>query len=194
LSFATGRISSCMCRMQLETSCIRQLQNAKFLVVGGVGTRSLAHSILRGRRGVLELRDGTRKSRQASLTHMGLHKTHTRRLVHSWSTFGARTSHEQHRHTRLTTARTWGETTTFPLIVYSTFVHGTSIQMDFLSQDFQVGVLKSPKLRLLQLWSPITLRAYLRWKCSLKKSCSSRRELSNDMWHTLCQQVNRVDS
>jgi hypothetical protein len=33
LSFATGRISSCMCRMQLETSCIRQLQNAKFLVV-----------------------------------------------------------------------------------------------------------------------------------------------------------------
>jgi hypothetical protein len=33
LSYATGRISSCMCRMQLKTSSIRQLQNAKFLVV-----------------------------------------------------------------------------------------------------------------------------------------------------------------
>jgi hypothetical protein len=29
-------------------------------------------------------------------------------LVHSWSTFGAKTSHGQHGHTRLTTARTWG--------------------------------------------------------------------------------------
>jgi hypothetical protein len=33
LSSATGRISNCMCRMQLKTSYIRQLQNAKFLVV-----------------------------------------------------------------------------------------------------------------------------------------------------------------
>jgi hypothetical protein len=33
LSYATRRICSCMCRMQLKTSCIRQLQNGKFLVV-----------------------------------------------------------------------------------------------------------------------------------------------------------------
>ncbi len=63
-----------------------------------------------------------------------------------------------------------------------------------LSWDSQVGVPKSPKLGLSQLWSPITLRANLRSKWSLKQSCSSRRELSNGMSHTLCRQVNRVDS
>jgi hypothetical protein len=51
---------------------------------------------------MLELRDGTRKKWQASLTHTGLHKTNTKWLMHSWSTFGARTSHEQLGHTILT--------------------------------------------------------------------------------------------
>ncbi len=48
----------------------------------------------------------TMKNLQVSLTHMGLHTTHTKWLVHNWNTFGARTSHGQHGHTRLTTART----------------------------------------------------------------------------------------
>jgi hypothetical protein len=33
LSYATTQICSCMCRMQLNFSCKRQLQNPKFLVV-----------------------------------------------------------------------------------------------------------------------------------------------------------------
>jgi len=33
LSYATTQVCSCMCRMQLNFSCIRQLQNPKFLVV-----------------------------------------------------------------------------------------------------------------------------------------------------------------
>jgi hypothetical protein len=33
LSYATTQIYSCMCRMQLNFSCKRQLQNPKFLVV-----------------------------------------------------------------------------------------------------------------------------------------------------------------
>jgi hypothetical protein len=33
LSYATTQIFSCMCRMQLDFSCKRQLQNPKFLVV-----------------------------------------------------------------------------------------------------------------------------------------------------------------
>ncbi len=37
LSQATGRICSCKCRMQLKTSCIRQLQNGKFLIVNEDG-------------------------------------------------------------------------------------------------------------------------------------------------------------
>jgi hypothetical protein len=64
----------------------------------------------------------------------------------------------------------------------------------FLSRDSQMGVPKSPKLGLPQLWSPMTLRADLGSECSLKKSCSNRRKFSNGMSHAVCRQVNRVDS
>jgi len=66
--------------------------------------------------------------------------------------------------------------------------------MAFLSRDSRVGVPKSRQLGLPELWSPITLRADLGSKCGLKQSCSSRRELSNSMWHVVYNQVNRVDS
>jgi hypothetical protein len=59
--------------------------------------------------------------------------------------------------------RDLGEATTFPLILYFVRGHGTSIQMAFLSQNSQVGVLKFPQL-LSQLWVPITLHANLRLK------------------------------
>jgi len=66
--------------------------------------------------------------------------------------------------------------------------------MAFLSQDSRMGVPKSRQPGLLRLWSPVTLLADLGSKCSLKKSCSSHRELSNGMRHVVCNQVNRVDS
>jgi hypothetical protein len=53
----------------------------------------------------------------------------------------------------------------------------------YFSRDSRVGVPKSCQMELPQLWSPITLRADLGSQCSLKQSCSSCRELSNDMWH-----------
>ncbi len=90
-----------------------------------------------------------------------------------------------------------GEDTTFPLIVYSMPLHEACIQMAFLSRDSRdsrVGVPKSRQRGLPGLWIPITLRANLGSKCGLKQSCSSRRELSNGMWHVVCSQVNRVDS
>ncbi len=65
---------------------------------------------------------------------------------------------------------------------------------DFLSRDSQVGVLKSPKSRLLWLWSPIILQEKLGSRCGLKQSCIPCRELSNGMSHAICRQVNRVDS
>ncbi len=104
---------------------------------GGVRAHSLAHNTLRGQRVVLELRDGTRTSWQASLTHTGLHTTHTRWLIHSWSTFGAKTSHGQHRHTRLTTARTCRKPPPSPFIVYSMTLHGGHIQMAYLSRTIR---------------------------------------------------------
>jgi len=63
-----------------------------------------------------------------------------------------------------------------------------------LSQDAQVGVLKSPKLGLVQLWGPITSRANLGLRWGLKKSCSLHWELSNGMLHATWTQVNWVNS
>jgi len=64
----------------------------------------------------------------------------------------------------------------------------------FLSRDSQMGVPKSPKLGLPRLWSPIALQVNLGSKCGMKKSCSSRQELSNGMSHAIWKQVNQVDS
>jgi hypothetical protein len=66
--------------------------------------------------------------------------------------------------------------------------------MAFLSRDSRVGVPKLPQPGLPRLWSRITLRADLGSRRGLKQCCSSRRELSNNMWHSVYSQVNRVDS
>jgi hypothetical protein len=56
---------------------------------GGVGARSLVHNTLRGRGACWSSRMGLgRIDKLHSLTR--LHTTHTRWLVHSWSTFGLR--------------------------------------------------------------------------------------------------------
>jgi hypothetical protein len=112
---------------------------------------------------------------------MSLHTTHTRWLVHSWSTFGARTSHGQHGHTRLTMARTWGKPPPSPYSILWTSPRGPH------PNGFSLPGLP-------RLWSPVTLQADFGSKCGLKQSCSSRRELSNDMWQVVCSQVNWVDS
>jgi hypothetical protein len=66
--------------------------------------------------------------------------------------------------------------------------------MVFLSWNSQVGVLKSRQMGFSQLWGPITLRADLGSQCGLGQSCSSHRELFNNMSHTFCSQLNQVDS
>jgi hypothetical protein len=80
-----------------------------------------------------------------------------------------------------------------PYSILYTFPRGPHPN-DFLPRDSQVGVPKSPRLGFSQLWSPITLQADLGLRCSLKKSCSPRRELFNGMSHSICKQVNRIDS
>ncbi len=57
----------------------------------------------------------------------------------------------------------------------------------YFSRDSRVGVPKSRQLGLPRLWSPITLRADLQLRSDLKQSCSSRPELSNNMWHAPLQ-------
>jgi hypothetical protein len=120
--------------------------------------------------------------------------------MHSWSTFGARTSHEQtrthktqHGLIRLTTAQI-GESHHLP--PYSIFVlgHGAYTQMSFCPGTPKLGVRKFPKLGLLQLWRLITLCVNLQLKWGLKQSCSLCWELSNNMWHATCKQINQGDS
>jgi len=76
------------------------------------------------------------------------------------------------------------------LCAYSWSSHPNGI----LSWDSQMGILKFPKLELLQLWGPITLCEDLRLKWSLKQSCSSCQKISNNMSRATCTQGNQVDS
>jgi hypothetical protein len=52
----------------------------------------------------------------------------------------------------------------------------------------------SPGPRSASFWGPITLRANIRLKWSLKKSCNLRRKLSNGMSHITCTQGNQGNS
>jgi hypothetical protein len=109
--------------------------------------------------------------------------------VHSWNTFGVRTSHEQLGFKKFITAPNLGEVSIFHVPL-----HKAHIQMAFLSQDSELGVPKLPKLGLPQLWGPITSCAHLQLKWGFKQSCSPYRDLSNGMSHATCMQQNRVDS
>ncbi len=155
--------------------------------------RSLAHNTLKGREACWSSGMGLGRINKLIHSHGPSHNPHkvvSAELKHLWcwdEPWATRTHKTQH-------DPDLGEATTFPLIVYYVTLHGAHIQMAFLPRDSRVGVPKSRQLRLLGLWSPITLRADLGSKCNLKQSCSSRRELSNGMWHVVCSQVNRVDS
>ncbi len=58
-------------------------------------------------------------------------KTNTRWLVHSLSTFGVKTSHEQLRIHKIHHGLDLGEATTFPFILYYAPLHKNHIQMAF---------------------------------------------------------------
>jgi len=122
-----------------------------------------------------------------------LTQAYTKWLMHSWNIFGVRTSHEQLGLTKLTTARTWGKPPPSPYNILCACPRGPHPN-DFLSQDSQVEVPKLSKLKLLRLWSPITLHVDLKLRWDLKKSCSPHRKLSNDVSHATCMQRNQVDS
>ncbi len=110
--------------------------------------------------------------------------------MHSLSIFRVRTSHGQLPCHMTHHGPDVGEATTFSLIVYFVHGHRTSTQMAFCLG----GVPKFPKLVLLWLWGPITLRSDLRFRWSLNQICSLHQELSNNMSHATYTQVNWGDS
>jgi len=95
---------------------------------------------------------------------------------------------------RLTTTRTWEKPPPSPPLysIFCAFPQGPHPN-DILSRDFQMGVLKFPKLGLLQFWGPITLCADLRLWWNLKQSCHPHQKLFNGMLHAIYTQGNWVD-
>jgi hypothetical protein len=130
---------------------------------------------------------------QASTTHMDLHKTNTRWLVHSWSTFGVKTSHGQLDSQDSPRLRLGGSHHLPPFNILCASSWGPHPN-GILSRDSQMGVPKLPKLGLSRLWGPITLHANLKLRWVLKQHCSPCQELSNGIWHTTYTQGNWVDS
>jgi len=63
-----------------------------------------------------------------------------------------------------------------------------------LSRDFQLGVLKFPKLELPRFWRPISLCADLQLRWGLKKNYNPCWELSNGILLATYMQGNRGDS
>jgi len=125
-------------------------------------------------------------------THTGLHTTHTKWcIIRAPLVLGRATGNTD---TRDSPRPGLGGSHHLPLYSILWTSPRAHIQMAFLSRDSRMGIPKSRQPGLPGLWSPITLRADLRSKCGLKQSCSSHRELSNGMWHVICNQVNRVDS
>ncbi len=126
----------------------------------GVRARSLAHNTL-GQRGVLELRDGTKKIDKHFTYSHGLAQTKQQIdqcvivalqcMDKAWANIGSQDSSRP---------RLGGS---HHLPPYSTLYAWPQDQHPnvILSQDSQVGVPKFPQLGLLQLWRPITLRVDL---------------------------------
>jgi hypothetical protein len=67
-------------------------------------------------------------------------------------------------------------------------------QMSFFLGPPKLGVPKFPKLGLLQFWRPRIFCVQLRLRWGLKKNCNPYQELSNNMWHATCTQVNQGDA
>jgi len=97
----------------------------------GVGARSLVRNTLgvEGRVGApgWDLEEG----QAANYSHGLAQNQTTSWLVHSWSTFGARTNHGQIPIHKTHHGLDLGEATTFPLIIYFVPLHEAHIQMAF---------------------------------------------------------------
>ncbi len=112
-----------------------------------------------------------RMTRNQSLTPTCTNQT-TSWLMHSWSIFGAKTSHGQTQTHKTHHGPDLGETTTFLLIVYSVPSHRTNTQMTFClgtskweSRNSQS--LDSRNFGESKFWGPITLSIDLRLRLGL---------------------------
>jgi hypothetical protein len=85
-----------------------------------------------------------------SIIHMDLHKSNNK-LIRSWNTFGAWTSHGHTRIHKIHHGLDLGEVIIFLLIIFSMISHRGYIQMSFCPRIPKLGISKLSKLRLLTL-------------------------------------------
>jgi len=96
-----------------------------------VGACSLARSTLRVEGCAGAPRWDWKKWQATNHSHKPAQNQTTSWLMHSWSTLGARTSHEQTRTHKIHHGPNLKEATTFPFIVYFVLLHEAHIQMAF---------------------------------------------------------------
>jgi len=129
-----------------------------------------------------------------SIIHNNLHKPNNK-LVSAWlEHFWCMDKPWTYTNSQNSPWPRFGEATNFPFIVHSLPSHRTYIQMSFCPKILKLEVPNLWKLELLQLWKPITFCVNLRLNWGLKQSCSPRQEISNNMSHVTCTQVNQRKS
>ncbi len=111
--------------------------------------------------------------------------------------FGARTSHGLTQTHKTHHGLGSGDATTILPIVYSAFAHGSGIRMSHFPGTPEMESRSCPEcvpVGLPRFWTAITPRFNLGSGRGLNQSCSPRRDLSNDVWHSLSARQERVDS
>jgi len=147
-----------------------------------LGTCSLAHSTLGVWGHARAPRWDLEEWQVLNHSHKLAQNQTTNWSMHSWSTFGVRTSHKQTWTHKTHHDLDLGEATTFPLIIYFVLLHEAHIQMAFCPK-LPNGSPEIPKVGI-----PSTLGVHnfvwkfrLRW--GLMKSYSPCQVLSNNMLH-----------
>jgi len=114
-------------------------------------------------------------------------------LMHSWNIFGARMSHKHTWTHKIHHSSDWGEATTFPpysiLCAWPWGLHPNVI----LSRDSQARSLEIPKIRTFTTLEAHNFLCKPSIEVNFKENYSPCWELSKDMWHATCIQVNQGD-
>jgi hypothetical protein len=90
--------------------------------------------------------------------------------MHNWNIFVAWMNHEQTQTHKIHQGPNFGESTTFPFLIFFVPGHEPCTQISFCPKTSKLGISKFSKLGLSKLWKHITLCAKLRLRWGPKQS------------------------